>query len=121
MATPAFYPLKLYLKHPATAVFFGVALLLNGLSWGWIAFQVPRDVAQVFLHYTILFGVDTVGGWHDLFLPPLGGFLILLGNGLLGWWLFQTDKYLAHFLNAMAALVQVFLFGAAYLLVMLNA
>lgn len=117
----AVYPLKLYMRHPFTAVSLGVGFFLNLVVWGWIAFQIPRGTEQIFLHYNVLFGVDTIGVWHELFVPPLGGLIIIIFNGLLGWIFFQRDKYLAHFLNATSVIVQIFLCAAAFVLVMLNA
>ena len=118
---PVFYPLKLYLKHRTTCASLGISLILQAIIWIWLVTQIPREEGQVFLHYTVLFGVDTVGTWRELFAIPFTGFGILFFNALLGWMFFQKDKYLAHVLNVVSVLVHLFLLAVVFLLVTLNA
>jgi hypothetical protein len=117
---PSLYPIKLYARHPATILLVSASVLANIAVWLWIGLQIPPTDELVFLHYTILFGVDTTGQWADLFAVPFGGFAAILINAAIGWIFFQRDKYIAHVLNAIALAVQLFLFAAAVLLVTLN-
>jgi hypothetical protein len=107
-------------KHPATAVFFAVSVLANLAIWVLLLTQIPRGSNQIFLHYTIFFGVDDIGPWRELLVVPAGGLFILLVNGIAGWLGFQKDKYLAHLLNAAACITQLFLLAASFLIVTLN-
>lgn len=115
------YPIKLYLKHPGIAVFVFASVAVNLLVWIWLVTQIPPEVGTVFLHYTVLFGVDEIGAWRELFAIPLGGLLVIAMNAVVGWLFFQKDKYIAYFLTCAAFLVQVFMLMAAFLLVTLNA
>jgi hypothetical protein len=117
---PLVYPLKLYAKHPATAALFCLGVLVNAIVWALLLTQVPRESDQVFLHYTIFFGVDDIGPWRRLLIVPAAGLFIVLANGIFGWWAFSRDKFLAHLMNAGAALCQLFLLASSFLLVTLN-
>lgn len=74
----------------------------------------------MFLHYTILFGVDSIGDWSQIFRVPELGLALLVSNGLIGWVTFQKDKYLSHFFNVIGLLCQLFLLIASVILVALN-
>ena len=114
------YPLKLYSRHPVTLVCLLASLLVNLAIWFWLATQIPPTGEPIFLHYNVLFGVDEIGDWSQIFFLPLAGLALVCVNGLLGWFCFQKDKYLAHLLNGMALVCQIFLLVAAALLVALN-
>lgn len=117
---PLVYPLKLYAKHPATAVFFCFGVLTNAVVWALLLTQIPRESDQVFLHYTIFFGVDDIGPWRSLLTVPAAGLFIVLANGIFGWSVFSRDKFLAHILNAAACVCQLLLLASSFLLVTLN-
>lgn len=117
---PLVYPIKLYVKHPATAIFVSAGLAVNAAIWVWMLTSIPPQSEQVFLHYNIFFGVDAIGSWGEILSVPISGLVILLANGAIGWALFARDKYFAHFLNAAAFLCQLFLLAVAALLITLN-
>ncbi|HCC13202.1 MAG TPA: hypothetical protein DEP63_00440 [Candidatus Magasanikbacteria bacterium] len=114
------YPLKLYLKKRQNIILLGSSLVLNIASWIWLLLNIRPSVDQVFLHYNILFGVDLVGSWYNVLSLPIAGFLIILLNALLGWFLFKQDEFAAYLLNAIAVLVNMFLLVSSALLVFLN-
>ena len=94
--------------------------MLNLVTWAWLLWQIRPQSEALFLHYNILFGVDSIGDWFEILYLPLSGAFILSSNAAAGWLLFSRDKYLAHFLNATAVICQVCLLMAALLLVALN-
>ncbi len=114
------YPIRLYLKHRTTFILLIFGGLLNLATWLWLAIQIKPQSDPIFLHYNILFGVDEIGPWSHIFFLPLGGLVILVANGVIGWLLFGDDKYKAHFLGIMAVIIQIFILIAAALLVALN-
>ena len=115
-----FYPIKLYFASLPVAVFTGISAILNVFSWVWLWIQIPRTGDQGFLHYNILCGVDQVGESWKIFYVPLLGLLIFLINLCLGWVLYRTDKFMAQTLLFFAALCQVFVVIATFLLIFLN-
>lgn len=98
----------------------GLAVATNAVVWVLLLTQIPRGSDQIFLHYTIFFGVDDIGPWRNLLIIPAGGLFILLANGIFGWTMFQRDKYLAHALNAAAFMTQLIVLAASLLIVTLN-
>ncbi len=115
-----FYPLKLYLRYIPVKIFFLIGILLNFLSWGWLFLNIRSATDQIFLHYTILFGVDLTGPWYHLYSVPLLGLIIIIVNALLGWFFFQKDTFVAIISNAISVVCQFFLFIVIFLLVFLN-
>ena len=114
------YPLRLYMRHPATFLPLAAGLFLNLAAWGWLLFAIPRGSEQTFLHYTVFFGIDDVGPWHRVFFAPLGGIAVLFVNAVLGWMLYKRETFMAHVLVAMAALVQALVLVNATLVIALN-
>lgn len=114
------YPLKLYLFSLPVALLSGLALVLNLFSWLWLWIEIPRGVDQIFLHYSILFGVDYIGGRTELFYVPLLGLAIWFVNVLIGWLLYRKDTFMSYVLSFVNLLCQIFIVIAALLLVFLN-
>jgi len=94
--------------------------VFNLLSLVWLILQIKPQVDPIFLHYNILFGVDFIGPWWQIFFLPAIGLLILIINTVLSWLFFQKDKFGAYLLLGVALLCEIFLFIATVLLVFLN-
>jgi len=114
------YPLKLYLRRKQHAILMGMALFFNLGSWIWLGIHIRPHLGDVFLHYTILFGVDLIGPWYAVFSLPLTGLLILLLNGMLGWLLFRKDPFVGYLLHVSSIIVNICILVASNLLVFLN-
>lgn len=114
------YPFKLYLHDTPTIIFIGSSLALNIASFLWLALRIRPDLGQIFLHYNILFGVDLLGTWYQVFFIPAIGLLILIVNAVVGWLLFHRDKFAGHLLNFTSVMVQLFVLVASGLLIFLN-
>lgn len=115
-----FYPIKLYIKNPGVAIMLGVSLALNIGSWVWLLWQIGPREELIFLHYNILFGVDLIGPWYRILFIPIFGFGIILANTLLGWVLFNKDKFAAQLLHVVSVFCQVLLLIGSAILVFLN-
>ncbi len=115
------YPLHLYLKHRAVRTVLILSLILNALTWVWLFTHVHVKQDSFFIHYNILFGVDQIGSLVDLLLIPVFALVIALVNAGLGWLVFSKDKIMAHLLNTIGFLVQIFTLMAIALLMALNA
>lgn len=116
----SFYPAKLYLKHLPISLLLLAGLFLNLLIWGWLLWNIRPQADPVFLHYTILFGVDLTGQWYKVLVIPLSGLLILLVNTTVGWIFFNVDRFISYVCGSASILAHVFLLVAAWLLVYLN-
>jgi hypothetical protein len=98
----------------------GVSLVLNLGSLIWLLWQIGPREELIFLHYNILFGVDLIGPWFRILFIPIFGFGIIVINTLLGWILFNKDKFAAQLLHAVSLVCQVLLFIGSTILVFLN-
>lgn len=114
------YPLKLYLKQTPNMVLLGLSLVLNLAIWGWLLYNIRFQEDAVFLHYTILFGVDLTGSWYKVYSMPFLGLCLLFLNALMGWVVYDKDELVAFIMNGVTAIVHVFLLIAASILVFLN-
>lgn len=114
------YPLKLYLKYKPVLITTSISLLLNLCAWFWLLLQIRPSDEQVFLHYNILFGVDLIGNWWKVYYVPIAGLLIILVNLVIGWLLFQKDKFVAQLLVFIALYCQIVVVTVSLLLVFLN-
>ncbi|MDP2684023.1 MAG: hypothetical protein Q8P20_03110 [bacterium] len=114
------YPIKLYFKYRLNLVMFVLALLINITNWLWIVLRIRPQNESVFLHYNILFGVDYIGEWWRIYIIAFTGLVIFVINFLLGWLLFNKDKFVSILMNIVNVVSQVFLLIATAILVFLN-
>ena len=114
------YPLGLYLKKTWTLVPLIISVLLNSFVWFWILWHIGPTEELVFLHYTVLFGVDFIGPWWNLLYIPITGLAIILINLCIGWIFFGKDQFIARVLQLVSILAHIFLIIATILIVFLN-
>lgn len=114
------YPIKLYLKHKSTLIPLCVALFLNLCIWGWLLYNIGFSTESVFLHYTILFGVDLTGSALTVYSLPGLGFCLILFNACIGWMMYEKDEFVALFANMVSCILHLFLLIATCILVFLN-
>ncbi len=114
------YPLKLYFKRKPIIIAGTLGLILNLSAGLLLLFQVPHRQGDYFLHYTILFGVDRIGSYQEIFTVPLWGFTIFILNLVVGWVVYSYDAFMAEITQYVSVVVQALIFIAAILLVFLN-
>lgn len=115
-----FYPLKLYLKYRSTFIPLFVSLLLNIAIWGWLLYNIGFQSDSVFLHYTILFGVDLTGPSYMVYSLPGLGLCLILFNACIGWMMYEKDEFVALAANMVSCVVHFYLLIATSILVFLN-
>lgn len=101
-------------------ILVGIASLCNLFAWGWLLWHIRPTEEALFLHYTVLFGVDLTGAWHTVFVLPAVGILIIGLNTYFAAELFQKDRFASYVLLFGAALCQLFVLIISLLLVFLN-
>src|SRR3989338_482580 len=114
------YPIKLYFKYRLNLVMFILAFLINLSNWIWVVLKVRPQKDLIFLHYNILFGVDYIGEWWRVYFVAMTGLVIFIINFLLGWLLFNKDKFVSILMNIVNIVAQIFLLIATAILVFLN-
>lgn len=97
-----------------------IGLAVNILTWALIIiifWGIDRPVA---LHANILFGIDSIGHWHQLLILPLLGLAILIINFTLAFSFYiLRQKYLINLLIRGLVFVQVVLFVSVLIIISL--
>lgn len=115
-----FFPIGVYVKQKPVLIFSVLSVLLNIFMWVWLWYQIGPRPDAIFLHYNILFGVDLLGVWTQIFSVPLAGAAILIINFFLGWILHGQDKLASYLLNFSHFFCQLLLVVVSLILVFLN-
>ncbi len=97
-----------------------MSLLTNFGLWIYLFINKISGPYPVILHYNSFFGVDYLGEYYKIFFIPLVGLVLLLINGVAGYWLYSRDKLATYFLIAAAMEIQIFLFIAGIVLIKIN-
>lgn len=114
------YSPRLYLKDAWNSAPLGISVLSQAAAW-WYVFEFIRPAGeQAFLHYNSVFGVDLVGAWWKIIYAPLFGLAVILVNHGLSWYFYSHDRFLARLLSLIAAVCQLGMVLAVYLLVVIN-
>lgn len=115
------YPIRLLFRQRVVWVSLALSAFTNAAAWVML-WLVPRPVdgGQVFLHYTVIFGIDKIGKYSDLFAAPLWGSVILLVNMVIAWLIFPKAAAMAEFLVLATVFVEVGTLLAAVLLYLTN-
>lgn len=96
-------------------------LVLIAFTWWYIVSRVHPTTDQVFLHYTIIFGVDLIGPWRGILLPAISELVIAGINFLVSWLVYGTSRFLGRLLPLATVVLAIFLLLSAVLLVGINA
>ncbi len=120
MESRQLYPLKLYVRSLPNIISLALALLLNIAAWVWLLSHIGPESGQVYLHYTILYGVDLTGTWSQALLIPGIGLIVLLVNAVLGWLFYGKDKFFAYLLNVISVFVGIIVLISTSITVFLN-
>jgi len=115
-----FYSPKLFLRDWWISVPLFVVLGLQIFMWWYLLANFNASMEQIFLHYNIIFGVDLVGNWWQIFYIPAGGIFAFLINYFFSWLAYSADRLLARFLAVWTAIFMVFLTVAVWVISGLN-
>lgn len=82
--------------------------LLQGVSFGMLAFFVRPQQSIVIVHYNVYFGVDIIGDWAQIFMVPSIALLFSLANIFLAQWFYnQKERFASYVLLLTATLVSI--------------
>jgi hypothetical protein len=93
-----------------------VGFLLNIVAWLIIYLKIRPTSEIVPLHYNIFYGVDYAGSGYYIYLIPLVGIIILLGNFILYRISKRSEDFAGKMLVAVSVIVQVFILIAVLFL-----
>lgn len=89
-------------------------------TWWYTISHIHPTTDQVFLHYTIIFGVDLIGPWSGVLLPAISGLLFVIVNFTISWLIYGSNRFLARLLPLVTFILTIFLLFFAVLLVRIN-
>lgn len=95
-------------------------LLLMTLLPLWKLSPDAGEQAQIPLHYNVVFGVDLIGPWYNIFVLPALGLILLFANTLFQRQLYQKERVLSYFFAVGTLLAEITLFVSVLLIVLLN-
>lgn len=115
------YPIRLLFRQRLVRLSLLVSTVVNALAWV-VLWLIPRPVegGQVFLHYTVVFGIDKIGQYESLFAAPVWGAVILILNSIVAWLVFPRAAAMAEFLVLATVFVELGTLLAAVLLYITN-
>lgn len=94
-----------------------VSFFLNIILWLFVAYYFRPSSDPVALHYNIYFSIDQFGLWYKAYIMPALGLFVLMLNGILGLYMYKKDVLVSYFLFSSAAILQVILLFAVFLIV----
>lgn len=113
------FPVRLFLRDKLVISSLGVAVVLNAALWLYLLLAV-KSAENIFLHYTIHFGVDLVGSFTNLLMLPLLGLALILLNFTIAYFLYDNLKRLGLLMAVATPVVQMFLLVEGFFLAFLN-
>jgi len=111
---------KSYFQNRAMRDVLILSVLTNIGLWIYLFANKIDSPYPIILHYSLLFGVDYLGEYYKIFFIPLVGLILLLGNSVMGYWIYLREKLAAYFLMIATLEIQIFLFIAGIALIKIN-
>ncbi|HBV58379.1 MAG TPA: hypothetical protein DEB73_03940 [Candidatus Magasanikbacteria bacterium] len=113
------FPVRLFLRDKFVISSLGAAVFVNVALWVYLLVAI-KSAENIFLHYTIHFGVDLVGTYSNLLMLPLLGLVLILLNFTIAYFFYDNLKRLGLLMAAATPLIQVFLLVEGFFLAFLN-
>lgn len=124
------YSISKFIESPyrsdlAVKICFFLSLIINAGTWFVLYYKIYpfsylTEYGQIYLHYNIYFGIDSIGSWYNAFSLPVIGLLIIIFNLFLGYFFFLKDKLISYTLVISQTLIQLVLLASAVFIILLN-
>lgn len=86
----------------------------------WRIVPIASEQNYIPLHYNIYFGVDKFGPWYSIFVLPILGFVFIVINIALQTHFALREKLLTRIFAASTVFLEMILFVAMVLIILLN-
>jgi hypothetical protein len=97
------------------------SLVANIVDWAILRIFIKPVDFPIILHYNVYFGVDTLGGWKQVFVLPLMGFILFIINLLLSSHFYgQKERIASHLLLMATLMLQLSLIVASVSIIIIN-
>ena len=98
-----------------------LSLAANLADWAILKIWVKPVDFPIILHYNVYFGVDLVGGYRQVYVLPLIGFVLFLINSTLSLYFYGQKERIASYILLMAVLmIQLSLIVASVSVILIN-
>ena len=114
---------RLFRLHPYFKYVALASLVLLVLVWAlplWKILPIIGNEPFLSLHYNVYFGVDYIGPWYHIFMLPVIGLVLFIINFIFEVVYFEREKILSYFFATSTVFVELILFVAMTLIVLLN-
>lgn len=104
-----FYAPKLYIRDPWILFPLVGTGLIQAFIWWYVLSHIHPSSDPIFLHYTILFGVDLIGNWQQVLIPPSIGLGLGVFNYLFSFGIYGSSRLVARLMSFATVFIQLFL------------
>lgn len=114
----------LFYRNTALFYLYAATALAHIFLWGilianrHIIYQPSKEF--ITLHYKVGIGPDFVGPWYGILALPFLGLAILVGNCIIGRWVYHSERFSSYALAVGALYLQLILAWSLYLIVKAN-
>jgi hypothetical protein len=115
----SYFP-KIYLRDRWIMGASLVSMALQLGMWVYVVQHITPFKERIFLHYSILSGIDLIDSWWKMYYFPLAGLLVLIGNTVFSALVYPSDKILSRLLVVGGVIIEFFLFIAVYFIIGIN-
>lgn len=112
--------LKGYLRDYAGLIPLSLGLVFLAASFAEIGLTDRPASEVVFLHYSIVAGVNLTGVWSELYFIPLATTLVWVANVVWSWRLHPNERELARILSWVSCCVGAGIWWGVHLLLVFN-
>lgn len=112
--------LDYFLHDKHIVISFVLSVIFNLALYYTLFLNIPNTEKIITLHYNIFFGIDLLGPINRVYSIPFLGSFIILGNFILTYLVYNIDGLLRYLLSYSTVLMQIFLFIAGILVILLN-
>ncbi|MDP1833551.1 MAG: hypothetical protein Q8L11_01295 [Candidatus Moranbacteria bacterium] len=110
-----------YFKSHITIWLLILSLTTNLINWAILKIWIQPVAFPIILHYNVYFGVDLVGGYRQVYILPLIGFILFLINSSLSIYFYGQKERIASYILLIAVLmIQLSLVVASTSIILIN-
>lgn len=109
-----------FLRRPGVWIPLAISGLINLATWVLLLVSIKPQSQLIVLHYTVYFGVDRVGRWHEALAIPAVGLGLLALNTAAAKYCHDRELVFSHLFVYTTIMIEILLFAAAVFIVIAN-
>ncbi len=109
-----------FLRRPSVWVPLAVSGLINAATWVLLLVSIKPQSQLIVLHYTVYFGVDRVGRWHQVLVIPALGLGAIAVNAVAAKYCHDRELIFGYVFLYLTLMVQILLLASSIFVVIAN-